>query len=588
MTKARGDSRWSLSASSLKSLVPPILRSGSKHGVNIPHLPDDTLDPMRFRHARLDNTGNSIRLVHVYPAAADGIIRCDVRHVPLHRRGLRYAALSYRWGDPSPYMVVLLNGKTFNVHLALWEFLHHFSHSDMVHDDDFYYLWTDAICIDQSIIEEKNQQVGMMKHIFSSARPVLIWTGIANESTKIVARIAREMQSETRVSSGSLHDIITEAFRDPSVQVLTPMYNEDDDEHVALLAFAAAVLDMCNNGYWERSWVFQEVLLASNAILVCGHQLVQWKTWTRVMDFVRGQYERDSSFGCIVTEYKMDVDKGLAIPTLEKLVSLTARQKCFDPRDHIYSLLGLLRDREALFQADYALDTSELWCRVLSHFPAADFPLFTRNLEEALQITPKSLPREIRVVNARFTSVSLQQILNSQMALRRDDTGGMMPAIEELRICKCEICEEYLTTEFEYALLSQDTHIGRFSVTAPSRLLLQDTATLQTSQRNGGESRELSVVAAVQLEPGSGHRYKLRALVHHLQGAECYQATSQPKVWKGVMFEESGMADGHLTADAALMNHFLYEPGRETHVDSESKFAHGNGNFDVIWRRYNR
>jgi hypothetical protein len=46
----------------------------------------------------------------------------------------------------------------------------------------FMYFWIDALCINQLDVDEKNEQVGCMKEIYSHAPSVLIWLGDASES----------------------------------------------------------------------------------------------------------------------------------------------------------------------------------------------------------------------------------------------------------------------------------------------------------------------------------------------------------------------------------------------------------------------
>lgn len=46
-------------------------------------------------------------------------------------------------------------------------------------------LWADAICIDQNNIPERNQQVRIMRKIFSQADRVLSWLGPAADSSDL-------------------------------------------------------------------------------------------------------------------------------------------------------------------------------------------------------------------------------------------------------------------------------------------------------------------------------------------------------------------------------------------------------------------
>ncbi|KAH8732079.1 heterokaryon incompatibility, partial [Phaeosphaeriaceae sp. PMI808] len=46
-----------------------------------------------------------------------------------------------------------------------------------------YRIWVDAICIDQSNVEEKNSQVNMMGDIYRNAYIVRIWLGLSTDDS---------------------------------------------------------------------------------------------------------------------------------------------------------------------------------------------------------------------------------------------------------------------------------------------------------------------------------------------------------------------------------------------------------------------
>jgi hypothetical protein len=56
--------------------------------------------------------------------------------------------------------------------MNLWDFLH-----EARSRKDQRRLWVDALCINQSHIDEKNHQVGIMGEIYSKAAWVLVWLG---------------------------------------------------------------------------------------------------------------------------------------------------------------------------------------------------------------------------------------------------------------------------------------------------------------------------------------------------------------------------------------------------------------------------
>ena len=53
------------------------------------------------------------------------------------------------------------------------------------------WLWVDSICIDQSNVEEKAQQIVLMPEIFNNAWSVTIWLG-ENKTSERTAQLAVE------------------------------------------------------------------------------------------------------------------------------------------------------------------------------------------------------------------------------------------------------------------------------------------------------------------------------------------------------------------------------------------------------------
>ena len=62
-------------------------------------------------------------------------------------------------------------------------------------------LWVDAVCIDQSLHEERNQQVMMMQKIYKKATRVIIWLGPSSKhldnAMSAVKLLADVLRTET-------------------------------------------------------------------------------------------------------------------------------------------------------------------------------------------------------------------------------------------------------------------------------------------------------------------------------------------------------------------------------------------------------
>lgn len=89
-----------------------------------------------------------------------------------------YEALSYVWGETADNVFVLCGGSKIMITPNCLAALKKLRLSTKER-----YLWVDAICIDQSSIPERNQQVARMGEIYMSASRVVIWLGDGDEDT---------------------------------------------------------------------------------------------------------------------------------------------------------------------------------------------------------------------------------------------------------------------------------------------------------------------------------------------------------------------------------------------------------------------
>ena len=136
-----------------------------------------------YEYDRLPMNGLMTRLIKLKPATQPRaelhgeifIADLDTRKRPI----LRYEAISYTWGGQSPSLdhFILCSCKdntlsrlnlTANTDAAL-------RRVRLRHEDR--YIWIDAICIDQSSMEDKQRQICNMGFVYSLAQRVLVWLG---------------------------------------------------------------------------------------------------------------------------------------------------------------------------------------------------------------------------------------------------------------------------------------------------------------------------------------------------------------------------------------------------------------------------
>jgi hypothetical protein len=137
----------------------------------------------KYKSLRPSNT----RLITLLPADNENDENDDIRVglVTTRLNGpLPYTALSYtwgtpyevlrsEWGDPNLTKRIFANGLEFTVQ---WNLHSALTHLRAVKSNEMFsrLFWIDAICIDQSEIGERNQQVRFMKDVYTNAEDTII------------------------------------------------------------------------------------------------------------------------------------------------------------------------------------------------------------------------------------------------------------------------------------------------------------------------------------------------------------------------------------------------------------------------------
>ncbi|KAJ4309745.1 hypothetical protein N0V84_011333 [Fusarium piperis] len=104
--------------------------------------------------ASLDVVQEQIRILHLEPGLGSAPISCTIHRISLTSDPLpRYEALSYTWGDPKVTREIIVNGYLINVTFNLYSALYR-----LRQPEDMRILWVDALCINQTDVDERGQQ----------------------------------------------------------------------------------------------------------------------------------------------------------------------------------------------------------------------------------------------------------------------------------------------------------------------------------------------------------------------------------------------------------------------------------------------
>lgn len=128
-------------------------------------------------------------------------------------------------------------------------------------------LWMDAIRITQVGLEERRQQVLQMRTIYEQAQQVFIWFGEVAEGGRA------GMKRLSYWSSWGVHTLYWWANRRQGHPI-----RRDCSSSKALQANNDALKEqefgeisqILDRPWWRRVWIVQEIVLARNAIFLCG------------------------------------------------------------------------------------------------------------------------------------------------------------------------------------------------------------------------------------------------------------------------------------------------------------------------------
>ncbi|KAI1840860.1 hypothetical protein JX266_012942 [Neoarthrinium moseri] len=249
---------------------------------------------------------------------------------------LEYEALSYVWGTETELEEVNVQGdrlsgpKSMSLRSTLVTSLRHLRHID--HDR---VLWIDQLCIDQNNEAERDQQVLRMADIYQHAYRVVIWLGPADATSGLALKILHYVGMQVSITTenhwnphpdGEEKDWYDHRT-DLTQKIDTSMWN--------------AMENLFARTWFDRLWVLQEASLAnSQSLLMCGNEAMDLSTFRRAIACLYTNTSISPEFdGKISQVHKYAHRRGQPISELFRKATTL---ECYDPRDKVYGLLGLL------------------------------------------------------------------------------------------------------------------------------------------------------------------------------------------------------------------------------------------------------
>ncbi|KAH8687611.1 heterokaryon incompatibility protein-domain-containing protein [Tricladium varicosporioides] len=324
-------------------------------------------------HSPFESPGRQIRLLVINHGQRSEQIMCSLITVDLSDRSLKYGALSYTWGSSNSMNYITLNNSHFPVTPNLYGALKY-----MRQDDTDRLVWVDALCIDQSNNDERGIQVSLMRDIYHNAAETTIWLGCETPASNLAMRYLLMANSVSNPESW---------FADR----LRSNFDSEKQEW-------KAVLGLFRRDYWKRVWIIQETAVSSKLTILCGEHTISWKLAVAAQHaWINFRANAVSKPFRVAIESIEDMKVGDGTPLSLALVprnpgpmALSMNRNKFencepsyltellrdnwtalatDPRDKIYSLLGLATDcgTPVALKVNYSISKFETYLTTMDY-----------------------------------------------------------------------------------------------------------------------------------------------------------------------------------------------------------------------------
>ncbi|KAH9907848.1 heterokaryon incompatibility protein-domain-containing protein [Xylariomycetidae sp. FL2044] len=308
---------------------------------------------------------NEIRVLRLLPPPngdTEAPIACDIVTTDVSDP-LSYEALSYVWGIDPELASIQVAGQPVSVTRGL-----HRALQRLRRPGDARNLWIDQLCIDQSNLEEKAQQVRLMRRIYTGCSRCLAWLGEIPDGVALAdARVCFSIFEYLAAAASRASDAAAN-------EVPLPAALTEDPGAAGRAMRALEHLLQRRNPWWTRIWTVQEAALPHDLAFLWGPLALPWRVveqalpqyqhrgWPLPLYYLVAPALEEPLVNFFVTAIWTNVSRRSGDSPLDTICKYRDR-RATDPRDKIYGLLGLC-DPGALRltrQCDYGSPVHEVY-----------------------------------------------------------------------------------------------------------------------------------------------------------------------------------------------------------------------------------
>lgn len=224
--------------------------------------PTDYGTPFReesYRYKSLRHRGD-IRLLKLLPGNGPMELWGKLEHINIRSSKTPYTAISYVWGSNLKQFKLRTSKGDIPLTASLYLGLRRLRESS-----EPVFIWADAICINQEDNTEKQKQIPMLTDIFRSATHVYAWIGEEQNESRLAIETLMQIRTLS-LKPDVWPDSIPQIPRRWQQRSIPPVEDPSWDSIFTLLG----------RQWFRRVWIIQELVLATEVIVVCGEQRIPW------------------------------------------------------------------------------------------------------------------------------------------------------------------------------------------------------------------------------------------------------------------------------------------------------------------------
>ena len=319
-----------------------------------------------------------IRIITLRPGAWNEPLHASLRDVRLDNEPT-YEAISYAWSSPIFDHVLYINDTVIKITESLFTAFRRVRYTQATNGT--IPLWADAISINQDDIGERNQQVATMDQIFSKASKVLVWLGEANLDDEIALWTFKCFHNVgwKLIFEENFEDSFEQSKRScvesPSAGL---MVAPTQLRYLGVREGVQRCSAFLEKPWFGRLWVRQEVVLAREAVFLCGPLAMPGQEFISALDDFyllceHMQHEflpkvREASEIAFALRYIFTMYTGNLNSPEQNILNILHKTRTLEtsePLDRVYAIRGLagLQASDVL-SPNYTIAPEALWCEV--------------------------------------------------------------------------------------------------------------------------------------------------------------------------------------------------------------------------------